>query len=53
MDKISFPFRSSTHLPFLHVVAESGAWEKHGLDVETTRLGIKAMLDEQPAPLRG
>jgi heterodisulfide reductase subunit D len=27
--------------------------QKHGLDVETTRLAIKAMLDEQPAPLRG
>ena len=26
---------------------------QHGLDVETTRLAIKAMLDEQPAPLRG
>src|SRR5271167_4222583 len=34
MDKIHFPYRSSTHLPFLHVVAESGAWEKYGLDVE-------------------
>jgi heterodisulfide reductase subunit D len=26
---------------------------KHGLDVETTRLAIRAMLDEQPLPLRG
>ena len=26
---------------------------KHGLDLETTRLAIQAMLDEQPAPLRG
>ncbi len=26
---------------------------KHGLDVATTRLAIQAMLDEQPAPLRG
>lgn len=34
MDKIAFPYRSSTHLPFLHVVAESGAWERHGLEVE-------------------
>lgn len=34
MDKIAFPYRSSTHLPFLHVVAESGAWERNGLDVE-------------------
>jgi heterodisulfide reductase subunit D len=27
--------------------------EAHGLDVETTRAAIQAMLDEQPAPLRG
>ena len=27
--------------------------EQHGLDVETTRQAIKAMLDEQPVPLRG
>jgi hypothetical protein len=33
MDKIAFPFRSSTHLPLLHVIAESGSWEKYGLDV--------------------
>jgi len=33
MDKISFPYRSSSHLVLLHVIAESGAWEKHGLDV--------------------
>jgi ABC-type nitrate/sulfonate/bicarbonate transport system substrate-binding protein len=34
MDKVLFPYRSSTHLPLLHVIAESGAWEKHGLEVE-------------------
>lgn len=34
MDKIHFPYRSDSHLPFLHVVAESGSWEKHGLEVE-------------------
>ncbi|HZC54760.1 MAG TPA: (Fe-S)-binding protein [Xanthobacteraceae bacterium] len=27
--------------------------QKHGLDAATTRLAIQAMLDEQPAPLRG
>jgi heterodisulfide reductase subunit D len=27
--------------------------ETHGLDVETTRTAIEAMLEEQPAPLRG
>src|SRR5262245_25503802 len=33
MDKVAFPYRSSSHLVLLHVVAESGAWEKHGLEV--------------------
>ena len=34
MDKISFPYRSSSHLALLHVVSESGSWEKHNLDVD-------------------
>src|SRR3954453_988560 len=34
VDKGSFPFRSSTHLSLLHVISESGAWAKHGLDVD-------------------
>jgi len=34
MDKVHFPYRSDSHLAFLHVVGESGAWEKHGLQVE-------------------
>jgi ABC-type nitrate/sulfonate/bicarbonate transport system substrate-binding protein len=33
IDKVSFPYRASTHLNLLHVVAESGSWAKHGLDV--------------------
>src|SRR5262245_56989306 len=33
VDKVSFPYRASTHLNLLHVVAESGAWAKQGLDV--------------------
>jgi len=33
MDKVNFPYRSDSHLPFLHVVHDSGSWEKHGLDV--------------------
>ena len=33
MDRIHFPYRSSSHLAFLHVAAESGSWERHGLDV--------------------
>jgi ABC-type nitrate/sulfonate/bicarbonate transport system substrate-binding protein len=34
VDKISFPYRSSSHLELLHVIAQSGAWEKQGLEVE-------------------
>lgn len=34
MDKVHFPYRSESHLPFLHVVHDSGSWEKHGLAVE-------------------
>ena len=34
MDKVAFPYRSSSHLPLLHVISESGAWEKHGLQVD-------------------
>ena len=37
MDKVAFPYRSATHLAFLHVVGESGAWAKHGLDVDYNR----------------
>ena len=33
MDRVSFPYRSSSHLTLLHVIAELGAWAKHGLDV--------------------
>ncbi|MFQ5903723.1 MAG: ABC transporter substrate-binding protein [Candidatus Binatia bacterium] len=34
MDKVHFPYRSESHLALLHVVAESGSWEKHGLQVD-------------------
>jgi ABC-type nitrate/sulfonate/bicarbonate transport system substrate-binding protein len=34
VDKIHFPYRSESHLPFLHVIGESGSWQKHGLEVE-------------------
>ncbi len=37
MDKIFFPYRSGTHLVLLHVIGESGSWEKHGLDVDYNR----------------
>ena len=33
VEKVSFPYRASTHLNLLHVVAESGSWAKQGLDV--------------------
>jgi ABC-type nitrate/sulfonate/bicarbonate transport system substrate-binding protein len=34
MDKIKFPYRSADHLALLHVIQESGAWEKYGLQVD-------------------
>jgi ABC-type nitrate/sulfonate/bicarbonate transport system substrate-binding protein len=37
MDKVSFPYRSATHLAFLHVVGEAGGWARHGLDVDYNR----------------
>src|SRR5262249_45014752 len=37
MDHVAFPYRSSSHLVLLHVVAASGAWEKYGLDVDYDR----------------
>jgi ABC-type nitrate/sulfonate/bicarbonate transport system substrate-binding protein len=33
MDKVQFPYRAASHLILLHVIAESGAWERHGVDV--------------------
>ena len=33
MDHINFPYRSSSHLLLHHVIAHSGAWAKHGLEV--------------------
>jgi ABC-type nitrate/sulfonate/bicarbonate transport system substrate-binding protein len=34
LDKVHFPYRSGSHCALLHVVAESGSWERHGLDVD-------------------
>jgi ABC-type nitrate/sulfonate/bicarbonate transport system substrate-binding protein len=34
MDHVNFPYRSSSHLALMHVIAESGSWEKHGLEVD-------------------
>ena len=37
MDHVSFPYRASAHLSVLHVIAESGSWEKYGVEVEYDR----------------
>lgn len=34
MDHVTFPYRASSHLALLHVVSESGAWEKQNIDVD-------------------
>jgi ABC-type nitrate/sulfonate/bicarbonate transport system substrate-binding protein len=34
MDHIHFPYRSSSHLALMHVINESGAWERNGLSVD-------------------
>ncbi len=34
MDRVNFPYRSSSHLALMHVISESGAWERQGLDVD-------------------
>ncbi len=34
MDSINFPYRSSSHLALMNVIAECGAWERHDLDVD-------------------
>ncbi len=38
MDHIHFPYRSSSHLALMHVISESGAWERQGLDVEFDKI---------------
>ena len=34
MDKINFPYRSSSHLALMHVINECGAWDRQNLDVD-------------------
>lgn len=34
MDHIQFPYRSHSHLVLMHVIQESGAWARQGLEVE-------------------
>ncbi len=38
MDHISFPYRAHSHLALMHVIAESGAWTRHDLDVDYERV---------------
>ena len=38
MDHIHFPYRSSSHLALMHVINESGAWERNGLKVEFDKI---------------
>ena len=37
MDHINFPYRSESHLALMHVIAESGAWERNSLSVDYDR----------------
>jgi ABC-type nitrate/sulfonate/bicarbonate transport system substrate-binding protein len=38
MDHIQFPYRSSSHLALMHVINESGAWERNGLSVDYDKI---------------
>ena len=38
MDHIHFPYRAHSHLALMHVIAESGAWARHDLDVDYERV---------------
>ncbi|HET7681809.1 MAG TPA: ABC transporter substrate-binding protein [Xanthobacteraceae bacterium] len=38
MDHIHFPYRSSSHLALMHVINETGAWERNGLQVEFDKI---------------
>lgn len=38
MDHINFPYRSSSHLALMHVIQESGAWERNGLVVDYEKI---------------
>jgi ABC-type nitrate/sulfonate/bicarbonate transport system substrate-binding protein len=38
MDHIHFPYRSSSHLALMHVINETGAWERNGLQVEYDKI---------------
>ena len=38
MDHVQFPYRSSSHLALMHVINETGAWERNGLKVDYDKI---------------
>jgi ABC-type nitrate/sulfonate/bicarbonate transport system substrate-binding protein len=38
MDHIQFPYRSTSHLALMHVINETGAWERNGLKVDFDKI---------------
>lgn len=37
MDRIQFPYRAASHLALMHIIQETGAWERQGLEVDYER----------------
>lgn len=52
MDDIRFPYRGGRHTAFLEVIDDSGAWENHGLNVDSDRQIVESD-DAKDALLRG
>lgn len=38
MDHVNFPYRSTSHLALMHVINETGAWERNGLTVDFDKI---------------
>ncbi|MBT7897963.1 MAG: hypothetical protein HN565_04195, partial [Rhodospirillales bacterium] len=38
MDHVNFPYRSDSHLALMHVINESGGWERQNLDVDFDKI---------------
>ena len=38
MDHVQFPYRSTSHLALMHVINETGAWERNGLKVDFDKI---------------
>ena len=48
MDHVNFPYRSSSHLALMHVISESGAWERQGLRVDYDKpIDLKKVIDDE------